>query len=365
MPNINSYRISTETRIPSSAVLLASIRVNGEHYDILIVSDDAQQCSDNGIYWKGRTLSKFVLDAHFSGNNKFTLKETEYIIDSVKKYSKYSAAQREWQKHNTPNSKELYVFKQKGIYDNSNEGYELVNAAMYFPKKMQSITVPVYYKESEAKYFMNEESFVPLIKANGWPNVNLHFSDDSHGGTCWTSSLNEQSKLKMLGYSVQQANGMTDGERQSLLRTIIESELMTDAEIANHLEMLLHLNAGKPNFANACSYWRQDLEYVQTNFGDMRRQTCFYGTDGRATSSGSRNRTHIENNKPRNVTASERRTTQPARNTAQINMKNALMKRRTDLYNDLQEAAGLFNVFKRKHIRREISEIESELNKLG
>jgi len=49
---IHSYTRSAEARVPSSAVLLASIRRNGEKYDILIVDDDKQQDSSNGIYWK-------------------------------------------------------------------------------------------------------------------------------------------------------------------------------------------------------------------------------------------------------------------------------------------------------------------------
>jgi len=296
------------------------------------------------------------LSTHFSGNNKFVLYDDEYIIDSVTEYSKYSAEQREWQKHNSPGTKELYIYKQKGIYDNPNGEYELVGATMYFPKIMEAITVAVYYKKSESKYFMNEESFVPLIKANGWPNVNLHFTDNSHAGTSWTSRLNEQSKLRLLGYTVQQADGMSAGERQSLLRSIIDSGLMTDVEIVNHLEWLVHINEGNPAFANACSCWKHDMEFVKANSGKMWKNVDFNGVGTNAANGGNRNRTSTAN-RPRYSAADDSTTTEYSR----FSKRNVLINRRTELNRDLQSATGLFNVFKRMRIRREISEIDNQL----
>lgn len=90
-----------------------------------------------------------------------------------------------------------------------------------------------------------------LVRAHGLPNVELHFTEDTTSDTLWAGKFNEQSKLKMLGYNVQQSEGMSSGERQNLLSSIIRTGQMTDAEVANHLEMLIHLNSGKPNMFNA------------------------------------------------------------------------------------------------------------------
>ena len=144
------------------------------------------------------------------------------------------------------------------LYDNPENGYELVDAKLFFPQKKQAIKVAVYYQASQSRFFMNEESFVPLARAHGLPNVNLHFTEDTGSDTIWAGMFNEQSKLKMLGYNVQQSEGMSSGERQNLLSSIIRSGQMTDAEVANHLEMLIHLNSGKPNMFNACGSWRED-----------------------------------------------------------------------------------------------------------
>jgi hypothetical protein len=113
----------------------------------------------------------------------------------------------------------------------------------------------------------------------------------------------------MLGYNVQQSEGMTSGERQNLLSSIIRTGQMTDAEVANHLEMLIHLNSGKPNMFNACGSWREDLEFVHQNFGDMRKQKDFYGAKPRTSSAISQKKTSVSTSRP--TSAGAKTYTQP------------------------------------------------------
>ena len=46
-------------------------------------------------------------------------------------------------------TKELYVFRQKGIYDDPEKGYELVDTKLYFPQISQAIKVTVYYEAED------------------------------------------------------------------------------------------------------------------------------------------------------------------------------------------------------------------------
>ena len=48
---------------------------------------------------------------------------------------------------------------------------------------------------------MNEESFVPLVKAYGMPNVNLQFTEDSSKDAIFAGKFSEQSKLKRRTYN--------------------------------------------------------------------------------------------------------------------------------------------------------------------
>ena len=140
-------RINTFTgiAIPSSAILLARVLSNLKQYDILIVGDSNQQNSAKGVYWKNRELAKAITEAHFSGKNSFSFDGIRYSLESVTKYARYSTEKSKWIKFNSiAEAKELYVYKQKGIYDNPENGYELVGAKLYFPQKRQAIKVAVY-----------------------------------------------------------------------------------------------------------------------------------------------------------------------------------------------------------------------------
>jgi hypothetical protein len=149
---INTF---TGTTIPSSAILLARVQSNSKQYDILVVGDSHQQNSGKGIYWKNRELAKLITDAHFSGTNSFSFDGIRYSLESVTKYTRYSTEKSKWVKFNSvAEAKELYVFKQKGIYDNPENGYELVDAKLYFPQKRQAIKVAVYYQASQSRFFI-------------------------------------------------------------------------------------------------------------------------------------------------------------------------------------------------------------------
>ena len=362
------------TTIPSSAILLARVLSSSKQYDILVVGDSHQQDSGKGIYWKNRELAKLITDAHFSGTNTFSFDGIRYSLESVTKYARYSTEINKWVKFNSvAEAKELYVFKQKGIYDNPENGYELVDAKLYFPQKRQAIKVALYYQAPQSRFFMNEESFVPLVRAHGLPNVELHFTEDATSDTLWAGKFNEQSKLKMLGYNVQQSEGMSSGERQNLLSSIIRTGQMTDAEVANHLEMLIHLNSGKPNMFNACGSWREDLKFIHENFGDMRKQKDFYGAKPRTSSAASENRTSASTSRPTSAgtkpysqvkeTAPKASKPQSPVNTpVQPDPRMPLLKKRALLISELESATGLFNVFKRMRLKREIRAVEDKLN---
>ncbi len=131
--------------------MLATVQGEDKQYRVLIVSDSNQQASGKGIYWKDRELSKVIMDAHFSGTNKFDFDGESYSIESVTVHPRYSTEKSKWKKYNSlTETKELYVFRQKGIYDDPEKGYELVDTKLYFPQISQAIKVTVYYEAATA-----------------------------------------------------------------------------------------------------------------------------------------------------------------------------------------------------------------------
>jgi flagellar hook protein FlgE len=207
------------------------------------------------------------------------------------------------------------------------------------------------------------------------PNVKLNYTEDAIPDPSWSGSFSEESKLKRLGYSVQQADGMSDGERQSLLNSIIRTGQMTDAEVTNHLEMLIHLNSGKTNMTNACGCWKADLKFVQDNFGDMRKQKDFYSSGEKAQRSSSttkKSTTATSNTSTQRKTTSSSKATSTSKKTTKksdaaakaAKRKKALEERRDFLQAELVAATGLFNIFKRHRIKNELQEVENAIRRL-
>ena len=172
---------------------------------------------------------------------------------------------------------------------------------------------------------------------------------------------------------MQQSEGMSSGERQNLLSSIIRTGQMTDAEVANHLEMLIHLNSGKLNMFNACGSWREDLKFIHENFGDMRKQKDFYGAKPRTSSAASEKRTSTSTSRPTSAGAkpySQVKETapkaskpqSPVNTPLQPDPRMPLLKKRALLISELESATGLFNIFKRMRLKREIRAVEDKLN---
>lgn len=72
------------------------------------------------------------------------------------------------------------------------------------------------------------------------------------------------SVLRLYGYTVSKNEGMSDSQRQELLKNLIDLRLMTKTDILNHLEWLANTHAGNYKYADACSKWRMDIRFVNS-----------------------------------------------------------------------------------------------------
>ena len=124
---------------------------------------------------------------------------------------------------------------------------------------------------------------------------------------------------------------------------------------------------------NACGSWREDLEFVQNNFGDIRRQKDFYGTKTSSGGSTSQRKTSQPSSKPasgpsKTYSPSKEKTAKTTKPQNQSNTpkqpdpRMPLLKKRAQLLSELDSATGLFNIFKRMRLKREIREVEDKLN---
>lgn len=76
---------------------------------------------------------------------------------------------------------------------------------------------------------------------------------------------NSESFLKQLGYSVAKNAGLSDSERQNLLRETIANGKMLKEAVCAYLEFNINLHKNQGRFAEAVGRWIADLEFVKTN----------------------------------------------------------------------------------------------------
>lgn len=249
---------------PESAIIKVKL-TDKKNKDIIIViaNDIEEQNTYKGIFWVGRTLAKDILKAVFKNENEVVSKNEKYSLNVIEKYPEYSMIEAGYKYYAGSSVRhKLYIFQQKGIYDKKADGYELVTAMLYFPERDEVYGVEVYYNIVSNYYFMNIDSFESVVNKYGLPNVIPEFIDSKDNGTGWAKAFNTRSKLHRLGYHVGESSNLSETERRGLLRNLIETGKISELEVVNHLEMLIHLNRNKPSMAYACECWKSDLLYL-------------------------------------------------------------------------------------------------------
>lgn len=75
-------------------------------------------------------------------------------------------------------------------------------------------------------------------------------------------NLNPQSKLNMLGYSVDSQKNYPDKYRRFILTFAIEAGIVTKREAIDHISFLISLHEGHPHFKEALDKWRRDRGFL-------------------------------------------------------------------------------------------------------
>lgn len=84
---------------------------------------------------------------------------------------------------------------------------------------------------------------------------NGDFSDDGY-------DLADESPLRLCGYSVSQKAGLSQGERQTIISSCIESGAMTKASLIHLLNWFVEVNGAKKGNELALKKWYEDLDYT-------------------------------------------------------------------------------------------------------
>lgn len=72
----------------------------------------------------------------------------------------------------------------------------------------------------------------------------------------------KKSLLYYYGYNVQTQKNLSEKQRQIILSSIIEANIMNRRDISNHLITLINRGSKVPKWKTATQKWKQDKEFV-------------------------------------------------------------------------------------------------------
>lgn len=123
------------------------------------------------------------------------------------------------------------------------------------------------------RHFMSEGAYV-MLKRMGYicckvveeRDLGTREEGDGPYGT-----LAPESVLHMYGYTVNQRDDLTEGERRAIISFVIENRVQTAQEVARLLEWLISQRDGVPGMSVAVGRWRADLDFVRHYHAPTRR----------------------------------------------------------------------------------------------
>lgn len=103
-------------------------------------------------------------------------------------------------------------------------------------------------------------SALPNNKINSDRYVDgISSSDDKFNPMLWQ----EESYLRVKGYTVSQQEGLTESQRHQILANVIDSGVMSKNQIIGHLESMISLRKYQNKYENAIRKWEQDIDFVK------------------------------------------------------------------------------------------------------
>ena len=114
------------------------------------------------------------------------------------------------------------------------------------------------------KYYLHDRQYKKL-KALGM--ILCRIEDKKAQYDVWGnhfSEWNQESILHMYGYNVSSTVNLTETQRHTVLKMLVERKILSRFSIIDHLEFLINLNRDKIGFDAAVKKWEIDVDFLQT-----------------------------------------------------------------------------------------------------
>lgn len=277
---ILSKDIAKEYDAPKSTVAIVLYEMTkfpetGIRKACIVRNKSDEKTVGKNIYHKNHEYSKIILDALHNCKNEFsyqglTRKLHRYYLEGNYRSDFYRTKEtlRKFSNANYKNLFKINVYKRKGYICCSEYSTETVNAYIVGSRTMKPAPITVYYCCVCKAYYIDYNQYRDFCLKNGLPPFAITYVEDKKSSSYY-DYLNDKSKLRLLGYYVS-GNLKNDSIfRKRLLEEIINTGLMSKAEIISHIEGLIE--SRNKSCPGAVERWKSDLEYVyQINRNEER-----------------------------------------------------------------------------------------------
>lgn len=262
------FNLSRKDGVPSSACLSVILGSKNENHEIFLISDAREKSDTN--FWIHRGFSQTILATLMQGLRDFEYKGEKHHICEATILSDAAIDILGDDTFRNPNKiTTVYVYSHKHI-SNIEQNYTPVTAYVLCANRNMPVPFNVYYDKQGDRYFINETSYLEYAKQYGFPLMKLKtYAPNSTSFSM--ADLSDMSTLRLYGYTVSKNEGLTDGQRQELLKNLMDSRLMSKTDILNHIEWLVNTHEGNYKYADACDKWMSDIRFVNQYRLDTQR----------------------------------------------------------------------------------------------
>lgn len=250
--NIQQERLS----YVNNASFMISISINKDHVDYVIVEHNNDEPSDNIIHYSKDKARELITAAfHYSRDCKGLLEGIPYEVVGV-----YYPANSEEELPQTISPSEIEIKPGGGYYSNRLSKERIVDLLLFAPftnrYEILKATMTI-----DSHCYVDIKRYRDFIYKYGKPEIDLYFNSGHSSFKNW-ANLNQESVLMMFGYTVSQESGLTHKQRISILRDIVDLELLSVSAIVRMLDFFVSTHSNEKDYI-ARIKWIEDRECIK------------------------------------------------------------------------------------------------------
>ncbi len=162
----------------------------------------------------------------------------------------------------------LYIYQRSNIVCIAKD-HSIIDVIATYPSINNIILkLPVQYCVDCDKLLISEEEFKRHQKITRYHFIPTRIRRVDHNGyytpadNPYINYRDQESPLKLCGYSVSKTDGIPPDIRQAILEHIIERGILTKSDVINYLELFISTNGLRKGNEPAVQKWKDDLHFV-------------------------------------------------------------------------------------------------------